>query len=59
MGGLGEPARGWQNRQAWEQGWDMVGAWNKETYCAGEARRGQSVGQETPWCEGVKELHAG
>lgn len=39
VGGLREPARGWQNRQAWEQVWDMVGARNKETYCVGEARR--------------------
>ena len=38
VGGLREPARGWQNRQAWEQVWDMVGARNKETYCVGEAR---------------------
>ena len=37
VGGLGEPARGWQSRQAWEQVWGMVGASNKETYYAGEA----------------------
>ena len=54
VGGLGEPARGWQNRQAWEQGWDMVGAWNKETYCAGEARRAGVLGRRPHGVKGSK-----
>ena len=50
MGGLGEPARGWQSRQAWELVWGRVGARNKETYCAGEARR---AGDRLESAEGV------